>query len=193
MFDVYDREARRFWSTAPRDELAAVLGVSVAPCLYRGRVSMTQLQDWVFGSLSRFRQGDAEGVVVRKEDAMWRQARAKLVRPNFAQAITQPWRNRVPAWNHIDYKKAALIFPEVAETSGCVRPPHSDRKDFARVHDVLRVRRMFDAAHRPRAIMRKTCMSREDGVIIGRPRGGGIRRSDLQSSGRIPMAGSSSA
>ena len=101
MFDVYDREAKRFWSTARRNELALALGLSVVPCLYQGRVTMAQLKGWAFGKASRFRQGDAEGVIVRSEDAMWLQQRAKLVRPNFTQAITQHWRNRVLEWNRI--------------------------------------------------------------------------------------------
>ena len=106
MFDVYDREAKRFWSTARRNELALALGLSVVPCLYQGRVTMAQLKGWAFGEVSRFRQGDAEGVIVRSEDAMWLQQRAKLVRPNFTQAITQHWRNRVVEWNLIAYEKS---------------------------------------------------------------------------------------
>ena len=62
---------------------------------------MTQLKNWTFGEVSRFRQGDAEGVIVRREDAMWLQQRAKLVHPNFTQAIMQHWRHRVTQWNRI--------------------------------------------------------------------------------------------
>ena len=105
MFDVYEREAERFWSTVRRDELAALLGVSVVPCVYQGRVTMTQLKKHILGEASRFRQGDAEGVIVRSEDAVWLQKRAKLVRPNFTQAITKHWRNRVVEWNRITYKQ----------------------------------------------------------------------------------------
>jgi hypothetical protein len=45
-------------------------------------------------------------VVVRRENAMWLQQRAKLVRPNFMQAITKHWRHRVIEWNGIIRKKA---------------------------------------------------------------------------------------
>lgn len=103
MFDVYDRDAGRFWSTVRRNELAGLLGVSVVPCLYQGRVTMAQLKSWTFGKASCFRQGDAEGLIVRREDAMWLEKRAKLVLPNFTQAITQHWRNRVVEWNRIAY------------------------------------------------------------------------------------------
>lgn len=101
MFDVYDRGAKCFWSTARRNQLAVVLGVSVVPCLYQGRVTLMQLKSWAFGEGSRFRQGHAEGVIVRSEDEMWLQQRAKLVRPNFTQAITKHWRHRVTEWNRI--------------------------------------------------------------------------------------------
>ena len=102
MFDMYDRDAKRFWSTARRNELAAELEISAVPCLYQGRGTMAQLQDWEFGKTSRFRQGDAEGLILRREDTAWLQQRAKLVRPNFTQAITQHWRNRMVVWNRID-------------------------------------------------------------------------------------------
>ena len=102
MFDVYDRDAKRFWSTARRNELAAELDISVVPCIFQGRRTMAQLQDWEFGKTSRFRQGDAEGLILRREDAVWLQQRAKLVRPNFTQAITQHWRHRMVEWNRID-------------------------------------------------------------------------------------------
>lgn len=106
MFDVYDRKTHRFWSTTRRNELALALGLSVVPCLYQGRITIRQLTGRAFGEVSRFRQGDAEGVIVRSEDAMWLQQRAKLVRPNFTQAITQHWRNRVVEWNLIAYAKS---------------------------------------------------------------------------------------
>ena len=103
MFDVYDRDAQRFWSTVRRNELAALIGVNVVPRLYQGRISIVQLKAWMFGKASLFRQGDAEGIVVRSEDTMWLQNRAKLVHPNFTQVITQHWRNRIVEWNRIDY------------------------------------------------------------------------------------------
>ena len=103
MFDVYERETERFWSTVRRNELSVLVGVSVVPCVYQGRVTMAQLKKHTLKELSRFRQGDAEGVIVRSEDTMWLQKRAKLVRPNFTQSITQHWRNRAVEWNRITY------------------------------------------------------------------------------------------
>ena len=101
MFDVYDREAQRFWSTTRRNELAAELAVTVVPRLYQGRVSVAQLRDWASHEPSRLRKGNLEGLVVRKEDALWLYERAKLVHPGFAQAITEHWRSRPLEWNHV--------------------------------------------------------------------------------------------
>lgn len=101
MFDVYDRQSERFWSTTRRDELASELGVSVVPCLHRGHVSMDQLRHWVTSERSHFRSGGVEGLVIRKEDALWLQARGKLVHPDFTQAIAEHWRARPIEWNGV--------------------------------------------------------------------------------------------
>jgi hypothetical protein len=40
-------------------------------------------------------------VVIRRESADWCEACAKLVRPDFAQAIDTHWRKRALEWNRI--------------------------------------------------------------------------------------------
>jgi hypothetical protein len=40
-------------------------------------------------------------VVIRRESTDWCEARAKLVRPDFTQAIDTHWRKRVLEWNCI--------------------------------------------------------------------------------------------
>lgn len=102
LFDVYDRSQGRFWSTARRDAWASALGVAVVPRLYCAQLSMAQLRDWVNVSPSHFRPGHLEGVVIRRENADWLEARAKLVRPDFTQAIDTHWRSRVLEWNQLD-------------------------------------------------------------------------------------------
>ncbi len=44
-----------------------------------------------------------EGVVVRRESSDWCEARAKLVRSDFTQAIETHWRKRAIEWNRVDY------------------------------------------------------------------------------------------
>ena len=101
MFDVYDPKIERFWSTTRRNAWAAELGMSVAPCMLEGRISMTRLQGAVAESVNRFRIGAIEGIVVRSEGKMWLEARAKLVKEDFIQTIVQHWRSRLLKPNHL--------------------------------------------------------------------------------------------
>ena len=108
LFDVYDRVQGRFWSTARRDAWAGELGLAVVPQWHRGQVSMAQLREWVSTGRSQFRPGHQEGVVVRREEADWLQARAKLVRPDFTQAIDSHWRSRHLQWNALQASSVAI-------------------------------------------------------------------------------------
>jgi ATP-dependent RNA circularization protein (DNA/RNA ligase family) len=101
MFDVYDRDANRFWSSSRRNELALKYGFQVVPCLYQGSADLCKQQVLDLSATSCFRSGVSEGVVIRQEDAMWLQARAKLVRPNFMQAISTHWRSRILESNRL--------------------------------------------------------------------------------------------
>ena len=107
LFDVYDRQQGRFWSTARRDAWARDNGLVVVPRLHLGHVTEADLRQAVAGRTSRFRPGPLEGVVVRHEDADWLQARGKLVRPDFTQAIESHWRNRAIEWNQLDRSHSA--------------------------------------------------------------------------------------
>lgn len=101
LFDVYDREAGRFWSTRRRDALASKLGLAGVPRLAEGPQTTASLRKGVEQWKSRFREGGLEGVIVRREDADWLQARGKLVRADFTQAIDSHWRSRKLEWNRV--------------------------------------------------------------------------------------------
>lgn len=100
-FDVYDRTARKFWSSPRRDALAESLDVSVVPAVYRGRTDLDALVRLLEGGASRCRGGPPEGLVARRQSARWCGARAKLVRAEFAQAIDGHWRGRTIEWNRV--------------------------------------------------------------------------------------------
>jgi ATP-dependent RNA circularization protein (DNA/RNA ligase family) len=100
LFDVYDRDAQRFWSGARRDALARSLGLALVPVLVRGKMDLRKLTV-VNSADSRFRDGPLEGVVIRRDSADWCEARAKLVRAEFTQAIDDHWRSRVIEWNRV--------------------------------------------------------------------------------------------
>lgn len=103
MFDVYDRRAGRFWSVAERNRLARQLGVAVVPCLFRGAVTPSKLEEFLEAWQSHYREGPMEGLVVRRDDGAWLHSRGKLVRADFSQTIEEHWRSRPIEWNRIKF------------------------------------------------------------------------------------------
>ena len=100
---MYERAAGRFWSSTRRNALAAECGLTTVPTLHRGQRSLADLKAMLSECPSRYRPGTLEGVVVRKESADWCDARAKLVRADFTQTITEHWSRRRLEWNHLDW------------------------------------------------------------------------------------------
>ena len=100
-FDVYDRSEQRFWSTERRNALVRQIGASTVPKLHEGHVSVEQLKKWAMEDCSLYRRGTLEGLVIRKEGSEWLDARAKIVRPDFQQAISEHWRSRTIEWNQL--------------------------------------------------------------------------------------------
>lgn len=104
LFDVYDYTAGKFWSTSRRDALASSAGLMCVPRLLQGNTTLEALKKLVSVSSSHCRTGSLEGVVIRKESSDWCEARAKLVRHDFTQAIDTHWRKRSLEWNRICYE-----------------------------------------------------------------------------------------
>ena len=105
LFDVYDRTADRFWSTPRRNELASRAGLVTVPQVLHGKATVPTLKELVGDTASRYRAGALEGVVIRRESVDWCEARAKLVRPDFTQAIDTHWRKRALEWNRIQHEE----------------------------------------------------------------------------------------
>lgn len=101
LFDVFDRRAQEFWSSARRNALAKDVGLSCVAQIAHGRLSLRQLENMLITEPSRYRQGPLEGLVIRSESKDWCQSRAKLVRADFAQAIDAHWRKRTIDWNRM--------------------------------------------------------------------------------------------
>ena len=106
-FDVYDRQTGRFWSTRRRHELAERLQVREVPRVSQGTTTLPVLIEWVRSHRSHYRDGTLEGVVIRQEDEDWLLGRAKLVRPDFVQAIEEHWRSRAIQWNQVNWDQGA--------------------------------------------------------------------------------------
>jgi ATP-dependent RNA circularization protein (DNA/RNA ligase family) len=107
VFDVYDRQAQRFWSSSRRKELANMLGLQVVPEVFRGKATLATLKELLENHPSAFRNGPMEGVVVRRESGDRLEERAKLVRPAFTQAIGEHWRSRKIEWNRLDWSHSS--------------------------------------------------------------------------------------
>ncbi|QNT25380.1 RNA ligase family protein [Ralstonia solanacearum] len=107
LFDVYDRATGRFWSTPRRNAFALSAGLATVPRVATGKTTVAALKQLVTTTPSRYRQGPLEGVVVRRESAEWCEARAKLVRPDFTQAIETHWRKRRIEWNRVMFSGTA--------------------------------------------------------------------------------------
>ena len=105
LFDVYDREAGRFWSAARRNALASSAGLVTEPPVLHGKTTVPALKQLVTTKQSHYREGSLEGVVIRNESTEWCDARAKLVRPDFTQAIDTHWRKRTLEWNRKNWKQ----------------------------------------------------------------------------------------
>lgn len=102
LFDVYDRSEQRFWSTSRRNNLDGALELPVVPRLYQGKATLPMLKQLLQESQSRYRAGPPEGIVIRRENPLWCEDRAKLVRAEFVQAIGEHWRSRGIEWNRVE-------------------------------------------------------------------------------------------
>jgi ATP-dependent RNA circularization protein (DNA/RNA ligase family) len=103
VFDVYDRKVQLFWCSSRRNALANQLGLKVVPKVFSGKTTLESLKESLQKHPSAFRKGTMEGEVVRSESEEWLNERAKLVRPDFTQAIGDHWSNRKIEWNRLDW------------------------------------------------------------------------------------------
>lgn len=102
VFDVYDRNARRFWSTTRRNALASQLGLRSVHLVGVGHYRLSALKQMIATTPSAYREGECEGIYLRHEDKDWLIARAKLVHPDFTQSIGEHWRSRSLRWNALN-------------------------------------------------------------------------------------------
>lgn len=89
-FDVLDAENDCFWSTCRRDALLSAIKLTPIRRVARGRFSLSELRS-LLSAPSAYGDGPVEGVYLRRESSEWLIERAKLVRPEFVQAIGEHW------------------------------------------------------------------------------------------------------
>lgn len=102
VFDVYDRDRGCFLPIATRNEMAMNIGLAVVAEVFRGHATLASLKRLLTDIPSRYRDGPMEGIVVRSASRDALVKRAKLVRPDFTQAIESHWRKRRIEWNRLD-------------------------------------------------------------------------------------------
>jgi ATP-dependent RNA circularization protein (DNA/RNA ligase family) len=102
VFDIYDRGRNSFWSSVRRNAVAQQLGLSSVSQVATGRFTVAQLKGMLATGSSCYRNGPMEGLVIRRETTQWCEARAKLVRADFTQALAEHWRRRALELNRIE-------------------------------------------------------------------------------------------
>lgn len=88
-FDVFDKDAEKFFSYYRRNEMFNALGIFRVPFIQQGHFTISELKNLV--SQSQTSSHPAEGIYLRYDEGDWLEQRAKLVRPNFIQAIEKHW------------------------------------------------------------------------------------------------------
>ena len=88
-FDIFDKEAGHFLSTARRDSLLEKMSLNKVPFLGFGHFSLPELEELL--SQSQLSDGSAEGIYLRFDEGAWLGQRAKLVRSTFIQAVEEHW------------------------------------------------------------------------------------------------------
>ena len=101
LFDLYDRASGRFASQARRNAFAAKVGLALVPELQRGRFRLDELLSDLETRQSRFSDALVEGFVVRRDVGDWCDARGKIVRADFTQAIEIHWSQKELRWNRV--------------------------------------------------------------------------------------------
>lgn len=101
LFDVYDRNEQKFWSTSRRNAFAKRIGLKTIFEIKRGHTDLSSLEQLVLNTPSHYRDGKIEGIVIRSNSTEWTEKRAKLVHPDFTQAIEEHWRSRMIEWNRL--------------------------------------------------------------------------------------------
>jgi len=107
VFDVFDTRKKLFWSTNRRNELAEKLGLSLVPQVYEGHATITQLTNLV-SKPSLYASTAREGIYLRREGDNHLEGRAKLVNPDFTQAIGEHWSRGALQTNQLAPSKPAM-------------------------------------------------------------------------------------
>ncbi len=102
-FDVYDKQAKKFFSTKRRDKLLKKMRILSVPQIAKGQYSISDIEDLL--AQSKISDEPAEGLYLRIDQGDWLLKRAKLVRPSFIQAVKEHWSRAAINPNRLDPQK----------------------------------------------------------------------------------------
>ena len=102
-FDVYDCHVSRFWSVSRRNALTSQIGLSCVPEVSRGQFSLEKIKSMLSGK-SAVGDSTREGLYLRRDDPQYLLSRAKIVQPEFLQAIEEHWSKNGLTRNHLASK-----------------------------------------------------------------------------------------
>lgn len=102
-FDIYDTKDERFLSVQRRNILLSRMEVKAVPLLGYGMFRVNELSR--FFSRSKYGDEKCEGIYIRQDQEGYLKYRAKMVRKEFKQNITQHWSNRIIQCNNTTWGK----------------------------------------------------------------------------------------
>lgn len=92
-FDVFDEKVGAFWSVENRNRLLDRIGLSKVAEVARGRMNRDKLLE-LLDKPSAYGAARVEGLYLRRESARFLIQRAKIVRAEFSEGITEHWSRR---------------------------------------------------------------------------------------------------
>ncbi len=101
-FDIYDKKTGLFLPHGQRDTILHRMGIVPVPLLSHGQFSQNELL--ALFSTSRLGNQPAEGLYLRADTADKLLMRAKIVRPDFTQAIETHWRKMAITPNRLSWQ-----------------------------------------------------------------------------------------
>ncbi len=101
-FDLYDRKEENFLCVQQRKILLNKMGIEVVPQLGYGIYDVKELTQF-FGK-SKYGEGKCEGIYTRQDQGEYLRYRAKMVRKEFRQNITEHWSKGILQCNKVCWK-----------------------------------------------------------------------------------------
>lgn len=91
-FDIFDKEELKFLSVKRRNKLLEDMGIVTVHQYAIGKYQLNDLSSFFGGSY--YGNDLCEGIYIRWDENGWLKKRAKLVRFEFKQSITEHWRKK---------------------------------------------------------------------------------------------------